>query len=199
MNRALTHRPTWLLERDGADGERFDSRHFGPCGPWPLLPGGAVFRPRGSRASAPSDPYNRAMKTTSILATLALVASLSACASAPDHQAAAATAPVPAVAQISHDVFFTFQEGQEGQVDGLIAACERLRDLPGVVHLTAGRRDPAQQRSVNEQSYHVALHVEFTDQAAYDAYGPHPTHQALVQEFLSKTSHVVVYDALLGR
>lgn len=107
--------------------------------------------------------------------------------------------PAPLVqASISHDVFFTFTDPSDADVQGLIAACETLRRIPGVVHLTAGPRDGAQVRDVNEQSFHVALHVEFADQRAYDGYGPHPVHQALVTEFVPKTSAVVVYDALIG-
>lgn len=102
------------------------------------------------------------------------------------------------VAEISHDVFFTFRAPTEEAIEGLIVACEELRVLPGVVHLTAGRRDPAQTRDVNDQTFHVALHVEFANQAAYDAYSPHPVHQALVKEFIPMTSAVVVYDALIG-
>lgn len=116
----------------------------------------------------------------------------------------AGTQPVRAGAEpviqaaISHDVFFTFMDANEVDVQGLIAACERLREIPGVVHLTVGPRDLAQTRDVNEQFFHVALHVEFADQAAYDGYGPHSVHQALVTEFLPKTSAVVVYDALIS-
>ncbi|MFT7075458.1 MAG: hypothetical protein ACJA0P_001463 [Planctomycetota bacterium] len=108
------------------------------------------------------------------------------------------SASAAASATISHDVFFTFTEPTEAGIVGLIAACEKLSALPGVMHLTAGRRDPAQTGGANEQAFHVALHVEFSDQAAYDAYGPHPTHQALVKEFVPAMAAVIVYDALLG-
>ncbi len=134
------------------------------------------------------------MHIRSTVAALSLVA-LAACASSPSAERPAAAL----AAEISHDVFFTFSEPTGAAVEGLIAACERLRDLPGVVHLTAGPRDPSQTREVNETSFHVALHVEFANQASYDAYGPHPTHQALVSEFIPLTSAVVVYDALLRR
>lgn len=126
--------------------------------------------------------------------------SLGACATSSADEVrkeAILVAPAPA-AQISHDVFFTFREPTDASIQGLIEACETLRALPGVMHLTAGRRDPAQAREVNEQTFHVALHVEFADQAAYDTYSPHPIHQALVKEFIPLTSAVVVYDALIG-
>ncbi|MEM8709406.1 MAG: Dabb family protein, partial [Planctomycetota bacterium] len=121
----------------------------------------------------------------------AIFCGLSACASS---DVAAVDAPnvwTSPTAAISHDVFFTFRDPATADVAGLVEACQALRALPGVVHLTAGRRDPAQTRDVNETSFHVALHVEFQDQAAYDAYGPHPTHQALVKEFVPQMETVV--------
>lgn len=129
----------------------------------------------------------------------AVLGGLSSCASTDVALAGASNDwSAASAASISHDVFFTFRDPATADVAGLVAACEALRTLPGVVHLTAGRRDPAQTRDVNEQAFHVALHVEFEDQAAYDAYGPHPTHQALVEEFVPQMSAVVVYDALIS-
>ncbi len=128
-----------------------------------------------------------------------LLSLFASCASHNEHGAHGAHGDhdVSTRAGISHDVYFTFAEPTEDDITGLITACERLRELPGVVHLTAGRRDPMQGRDVNETSFHVALHVEFVNQTAYDEYGPHEIHQALVAEFVPKMSAVLVYDALL--
>lgn len=123
------------------------------------------------------------------------LAILSSCSSTPAGQGALAA---PA-ATISHDVFFTLPSFDGQVVDDLVAACEGLRAIPGVTHLTAGPRDEAQTGGANETSFAVALHVEFLDQAAYDGYLPHPVHQALVSEFLPKTSAIVVYDSLINR
>ena len=123
----------------------------------------------------------------------ALLLSLAACASTKAQQE-----PARPTARISHDVFFTFETPTDEGCDALVAACRRLSDLPGVVHLVAGRRDETQTRDVNEQAYHVGLHVEFEDQAAYDGYGPHPVHMALVDEFVSQMSASVVYDTRIA-
>ncbi|QDV06156.1 Stress responsive A/B Barrel Domain protein [Planctomycetes bacterium Poly30] len=143
--------------------------------------------------------FRRTLPTAASCGLALLSLGLGACAASDEQvrEDVLIEAVVPA-ATISHDVFFTFREPTDASIDGLIAACEKLRILPGVMHLTAGRRDPAQTRDVNEQTFHVALHVEFEDQAAYDAYSPHPVHQALVKEFIPLTSAVVVYDALIG-
>ncbi|MEM9382711.1 MAG: Dabb family protein [Planctomycetota bacterium] len=118
---------------------------------------------------------------------------LAACASPPSNGA-----PERPLARISHDVFFTFENPTDEECDALVEACRRLEAVPGVVHLVAGRRDETQAREVNEQAYHVGLHVEFEDQAAYDGYGPHPVHMALVDEFVPRMSAVVVYDTRIA-
>lgn len=112
---------------------------------------------------------------------------------------ATSTTTVTPLAQpgISHDVFFTMQDGSDEVCDGLVAACERLAGIPGVQRVVVGRRDPSQTREVNDQNYHVGLHVEFVDQAAYDVYSPHPIHQALITDFGSGFKEVVVFDSLV--
>lgn len=102
-------------------------------------------------------------------------------------------------ATISHDVFFTLKPEAASDAGRLANACMALREIPGVVHLTAGLRAEAATRDVNEQDYHVALHVEFEDQAAYDGYGPHPAHQALLANFGEMFETVVVYDANINQ
>lgn len=130
-----------------------------------------------------------------ILSALALSACVACATSTTDSAPQMADAPA---AQISHDVYFTFTAPTDEGCDALVAACARLRELPGVVYLVAGRRDESQTGDANETLYHVGLHVEFADQAAYDGYLPHATHQALVSEFIPQMSGVVVYDTLIG-
>lgn len=138
------------------------------------------------------------MRITAALLSCALPL-FASCVSHSVHRHSGSDSAQQARAAISHDVFFTFADPTNDDVTGLITACERLRELPGVVHLTTGRRDPLQTREINETSFDVALHVEFVNQSAYDSYGPHPTHQALVAEFVPKMSSVLVYDSLLRR
>lgn len=102
-------------------------------------------------------------------------------------------------ADLSHDVFFTLKPGAAENAGRLANACMGLAQVPGVTHVTAGLRDETQVRDVNEQSFHVALHVEFEDHAAYEAYGPHPVHQELLSNFGEMFESVVVYDATINR
>jgi hypothetical protein len=52
--------------------------------------------------------------------------------------------------------------------------------IPGVVDLTCGTNF-----SSRSQGYTHALTVRLTDSAALEAYGPHPAHQRVVQEFIN--------------
>ena len=107
-------------------------------------------------------------------------------------------APDLASTRLSHDVYFVLADPTPENCDALAAACERLREIPGVVHLTVGARDESQTRDVNRTDYHVGLHVEFTGAEAYEAYGPHPVHQALLEEFGPSFERVEVFDTLVG-
>ena len=123
-----------------------------------------------------------------LLPTLVLLA---ACASSPDAGPSRA-----ADTRLVHDVFFTLQDSSPEACDALATACLALAEIPGVVHLTAGVRDASQQRNVNRADYHVGLHVEFDSAEAYDAYGPHPVHQALVETHKGNFAAVEVFDYL---
>jgi len=61
---------------------------------------------------------------------------------------------------------------------------EKLRALhgriPGIQDLTCGANF-----SARSQGFTHALVVRFEDRAALEAYGPHPAHQRVVQEFIS--------------
>lgn len=101
-------------------------------------------------------------------------------------------------ATLSHDVFFTLKPESVENAGRLANACMGLSEIPGVTHLTAGLRDELQVRDVNDLDFHVALHVEFVDQAAYEGYGPHPVHQTLLTNFGDMFQSVVVYDATIN-
>jgi len=96
--------------------------------------------------------------------------------------------------QVLHDVFFTLEDSSPEACEALARACSTLGDIPGVLHVTAGVRDESQQRKVNRQDFHVGLHVEFASPEAYEAYGPHPVHQALVEAHRGNFKAVEVFD-----
>ena len=132
------------------------------------------------------------MRIQLLLLAAALAPSLGAgCAST-----STAAAPLEASATYTHDVFFRMKD--PAQVEGLAAACERLREIPGVVRLVIARRDETQTRPVNMDWFHLALHVEFEDVAAYEGYGPHTLHQELVTRYRAGFERVEVFDALMA-
>ncbi len=83
---------------------------------------------------------------------------------------------------IEHLVLFQWKP--EAPAKAIAQAMTALRALkgqiPGIVDLTCG-----ENFSPRSQGYTHALTVRLTDRAALDAYGPHPAHQRVVQEFIA--------------
>jgi len=119
---------------------------------------------------------------------------LTACAGPAQHSSADPP-QTPAV----HDVFFTLEDGSPEACEALAQACSALNGIPGVLHVTAGIRDESQQGGANRQDFHVGLHVEFDSPEAYEGYGPHPTHQGLVETFKGNWKAVEVFDYFPAR
>lgn len=71
-----------------------------------------------------------------------------------------------------------------------------LPSIPGVLRLQTGT--PAgTPRDVVDNSYAVALLVEFADAAGHDVYADHPDHLKFIAECNSLWSSVKVYDSLV--
>ena len=94
----------------------------------------------------------------------------------------------------SHSVYFWIAEGAKASV--LADSCQRLLPaIPGIVRFTVGV--PAgTQRAAVDNSYGVALLIEFVDVLAHDTYQTHPDHQRFVDECRPLWSHVQIYDVL---
>ena len=96
-----------------------------------------------------------------------------------------------------HNVFFWLKDGgTDADARALADGCQKhLPRIPGVLRLTVGF--PAgTPRSVVDNSYGVALLVEFTNAEACAAYDVHPDHERFVQECSPYWSRVLVYDTL---
>lgn len=73
---------------------------------------------------------------------------------------------------------------------------KHLPSIPSVLRLQAGT--PAgTPRNVVDNSYAVALLVEFADAAGHDIYADHPDHLKFIAECSSLWSSVKVYDSLV--
>lgn len=96
-----------------------------------------------------------------------------------------------------HTVYFWMREGGEAEdAQRLAQGCRHfLAAIPGVRRLTVGV--PAgTARSVVDNSYGVALLVEFADAQAHDIYQEHPDHLRFVAECGPLWGRVQVYDTL---
>ena len=95
--------------------------------------------------------------------------------------------------------FYPTENGGAEEAERLIAGIRRnLPKIPGVLRLEVGT--PAgTAREVVDNSYAVALLIEFPDAAAQEAYQDHPDHHRFVEECHTFWSRVVVFDSLVRR
>ncbi len=79
---------------------------------------------------------------------------------------------------IEHIVLFRWKpEATNGQITKGMEALRGLQDrIPGIVALACGA-----DFSGRAQGYTHALVARFSDRAAFDAYGPHPAHRAVIE------------------
>lgn len=93
---------------------------------------------------------------------------------------------------IVHIVLFRWNE--DATPEAIAAAVEALRGLkdtvPNILDLSVG-----ENFSDRAKGYHHALVVRFPDRAALEAYGPHPGHQYVVQNFTNPIrADVLAFD-----
>ena len=104
---------------------------------------------------------------------------------------------MPNESRFVHMVFFYLKpDAQPGDADALMAGCrEHLPKVPGILRLDVGK--PAgTPRDVVDNSYGVALVVEFADSAGHDVYEHHPDHLKFIDACKQYWSRVQVYDAI---
>jgi len=95
----------------------------------------------------------------------------------------------------SHVVIFWVRPEVENATEKLLAGAEKyLRPIPGVLSFHVGKMSPS-ERSVVDQSYQVALNLQFTTKAEEQAYQVHPEHLEFVEKvFKPICQKAVVYD-----
>ena len=98
-----------------------------------------------------------------------------------------------------HMVYFWLREGGTSEDAAELAqGCRTyLPSIPGVLRLEVGF--PAgTPRDVVDNSYGVALLVEFADSAAHEVYQEHPEHYRFIEQCSSLWSKVQVYDSIVA-
>lgn len=95
----------------------------------------------------------------------------------------------------SHVVIFWTKTEKPDAADELIAGANKyLRPVPGIVNFHVGKMAKS-HRDVVDQSYQVALNIQFENKAAQDAYQDHPLHLEFVEKaFRPNSAKVVIYD-----
>ena len=95
----------------------------------------------------------------------------------------------------SHVVIFWTKPEIPNAADALVAGMEKyLRPIPGVLTFHVGRMVKS-PREVVEQSYQVALNLQFDHQQAQDDYQVHPLHLEFVEKcFKPNCARAVIYD-----
>ena len=95
----------------------------------------------------------------------------------------------------SHVVIFWTHPDKPNAADELIAGADQfLRPIPGALNFHIGKM-VSSHRPVVDQSYQVALNIQFANKQEQDDYQVHPLHIEFVEKvFKPNCARVVVYD-----
>ncbi len=96
---------------------------------------------------------------------------------------------------LSHVVIFWTNPEVPNAAEELIAGAEKyLRPIPLVTSFHVGRMVKS-HRDVVDQTYQVALNLQFTDKAQEEAYQVHPLHVEFVEKaFKPNCVRALIYD-----
>lgn len=109
----------------------------------------------------------------------------------------AGIAPPSSPGTVDHVVMiWQKRPGNEADRAALLAACEKLRVIPGIRSLDAGRVLPS-ERPVVDDSFDVGLVVRFDSARSLHGYETDPRHVKQVNEVLKPLSRkIVAYDVI---
>ena len=97
---------------------------------------------------------------------------------------------------LAHNVYFQLTDASPEACQTLVEACKKyLSDHPGTLYFGAGVRAEGYEREVNDQEFHVGLHVIFEDRASHDAYQVHERHHQFIEENKANWAGVRVFDS----
>ena len=103
------------------------------------------------------------------------------------------------MAGLAHHVFFTLHDSSKSAIDTQIAACKKyLQNHEGCTLFAVGARTGDLQREVNDQEFHVSLHVHFESRQAHDAYQVAERHLQFIAENKDHWAAVRVFDSDLA-
>jgi hypothetical protein len=113
------------------------------------------------------------------------------------HSARGSQSAAPRPAMISHVVFAKLIDSS--QADELILACDaQLATIPGVVSYACGKHLDTGRGERVIADYDVGLYLGFDTQAALEAYGTHPQHLAILNEWQPRLQWLRIHDFVDG-
>ena len=94
----------------------------------------------------------------------------------------------------SHVVIFWTDPSKPDAPKELIAAAQQyLASIPGIVNFHVGKMVPS-HRDVVDQTYQVALNLQFQSKQAQDEYQDHPQHVEFVKRYKPLFAKLAIYD-----
>lgn len=95
---------------------------------------------------------------------------------------------------ITHVVIFWTDKPHGEARDKLLAAARELSKIPGVLNYRCGT-PVSSPRAVVDESYAVAISMDFENADTLASYQSHPEHQAFVRDFVKpNVGRFLVYD-----
>lgn len=95
---------------------------------------------------------------------------------------------------ITHVVVFWTDAPLEENRAKLLAGAKLLGDIPGVLNFRVGSALPSPRGAVDD-SFSVAISMDFETQADADTYQDHPLHHEFIKNYIgSVAKRFVVYD-----
>jgi len=96
---------------------------------------------------------------------------------------------------LAHNVFFTLKDTSDAAVETLVEeCCTYLKDHPGVIYFSAGRRVQEFNREVNATDFQVGLHVVFSNKSYHDQYQVAEMHKIFLERNKAGWAQVRIYD-----
>lgn len=100
--------------------------------------------------------------------------------------------------RLMHSTYFRLKDRSQTSCEAFIAACMRYLSISkGIVGFWVGQLGEDFRRSVNDLNFDVAMHIEFENFAAWEAYNEDPSHMEFVQAVGNQAESRRVFDTYL--
>ena len=103
------------------------------------------------------------------------------------------TAAKPAKSMLVHQVFFWLKEPNK-DLKAVMKGCKKIGKLKSAQSYQVGVPAATEKRDVIDDSYHIALVVNFKSVADHDLYQVDPIHLEFIAEHKDKWEKVQIYD-----